>query len=456
MNARFARLLVGLIFVAAVLAAAPIAKAADFRGGDRVVIGPNQVINDDLYVAASEIQIDGTVKGDVYAFGQTVTINGTVEHDVIAAASTIVLNGTVGDTARVGGQTIIFGDNAKITRSALVGGFALETKSNSIVGSDLLIGAYQALLAGTVQRDVIAGSYGIQLNGIVGRNVRVSVADSNAGPSPAFYMPPASVPVPFVPAGLTIVPSAKIGGDLVYESQQPISVPQGATVSGPVVHQTPVPSERRELTLAEQQALQTQQATEWWLNQLRRFVVLLVLGLVALWLLPKWIAVLADFIQTRPVGSLGRGALLLLAIVLAPMVIALVVILLAIVFGLLTLGDLAGLAISAGIVMVGVLLFLFFIFTAYAAPVVVSYLGGRMILERVQAEWAKNRFVALVVGLILLTLLALIPIVNVIVGIVVSLLALGALVLWVAPRLARPAATQQKSLGVQPAALGAS
>jgi hypothetical protein len=43
------------------------AQAADARGGDQVVIGRDEVINDDLYVAGNTVTIDGTVKGDVVA-----------------------------------------------------------------------------------------------------------------------------------------------------------------------------------------------------------------------------------------------------------------------------------------------------------------------------------------------------------------------------------------------------
>src|SRR5690606_14682587 len=141
----------------------PAAYAADFRGGDRVVIAADQVINDDLYVSGNEIVIDGTVKGDVYAIGQTITINGTVDYDVIAAAQTLTINGKVGSDARLAAQAIILGENAEIARSLLSAAFSLETRPNSRIGNDLLFAAYQALLAGTVGKDVVAGANGIEL-----------------------------------------------------------------------------------------------------------------------------------------------------------------------------------------------------------------------------------------------------------------------------------------------------
>jgi hypothetical protein len=38
--------------------------AVNTRSGDRVVIGPNEAVDDDLYVVANEVVVDGTVRGD--------------------------------------------------------------------------------------------------------------------------------------------------------------------------------------------------------------------------------------------------------------------------------------------------------------------------------------------------------------------------------------------------------
>lgn len=430
---------IALCLVVLFTAAPPQAQAADIRSGDTIVIGADQVINDDLFVFGDAIVIDGTVKGDVYAFANTVTINGTVEHDVIGGGRTVTINGTVGDTVRVGGQSIIFGDKANIARSALVGGFGFETRPGSVVGGDLLFGAYRALLLGTVRHDVLAGASGIQINGTVGRNVRVSVGDeTSAGVSPTVFMP--DMTIPEVPPGLTIAPLAKIGGDLVYESVNPVNVQGGAQVTGPVVQQTPVPdpTDRRVPPTPEQiQQQQADRTTNFVLNELRRFVILLLVGLVVLWLLPKWIQGMAEFIQTKPLGSLGRGILMFVGYILATFSLLLAVVMLAIIFGILTLGSLAGASVLVGTVLFGILTVGYYVFVSYLAPLVVSYLGGHLLLGRVQATWAQNRFLQFIVGLILLSLISLIPILNWFVGVFVAIFALGALFFWAAPMFER-------------------
>lgn len=429
---------VALVFVLSAVIFVPAASAADIRGGERVVVAADQVINDDLYVSAQEIVIDGTVNGDVYAVAQTITINGTVAFDVNAAAQTLTINGKVGNSVRLAGQAITFGEKAEVTRSLLSAAFSLETKPGARIGNDLLFVAYQGLLAGDVSKDVIAAANGIELRGTVGRNMRVTVGDrSNSNFSPRMFMSDLPVSVPTVPAGLTIAPTAVIGGDLVYESQQAANVESGSQVTGPVVQQTPVPTARERtapVTPEAQQARQTQALVNSLLDHARRFVILLLLGLLAVWLLPKFVGALAQALGKNPLGSFGRGLLMIIGFLAALFVIALGTLLLALFFGLLTLGDLAGLTISTGIVVFGVLTFAYSVFVSYVAPIVVSFLIGHAILTRMQANATPNRFVAFLIGLVLLSLVSLIPFLNVLIGILVAVVALGALALWFGAR----------------------
>lgn len=70
-------LMLAVLLLVGLFAAVP-ARAAETRGGNQVVIGRNEIITDDLYVAGSSVTIDGIVKGDLVAFGSQITINGEV------------------------------------------------------------------------------------------------------------------------------------------------------------------------------------------------------------------------------------------------------------------------------------------------------------------------------------------------------------------------------------------
>ena len=110
------------------------AYAFDGRGGDKVIIGSGQVINDDLYAGANEFVLDGTVNGDTVAFGQIVTVNGTINGDLITAAQTVVVNGTVKGSVRMAGSVLFVGEKAKIGGDILGAGYSLEVRRGATVG----------------------------------------------------------------------------------------------------------------------------------------------------------------------------------------------------------------------------------------------------------------------------------------------------------------------------------
>src|SRR5262245_44602399 len=169
-----ALLLVGLFL-------APRAVAFEGRSGDRVIIGAGEVIDDDLYVAATNVTIDGTIKGDLVMAGQTLTLNGTVEGNLIAAGQSVIINGTVGDSARVAAQAVLVDSKAKIGRDLVFFGYSLETRNGSAITRDAFAGGYQALLGGAVGRDLKGALQGLELRGTIGRDVKIEVGAPGAG-----------------------------------------------------------------------------------------------------------------------------------------------------------------------------------------------------------------------------------------------------------------------------------
>ncbi|HEX9388807.1 MAG TPA: polymer-forming cytoskeletal protein, partial [Anaerolineales bacterium] len=126
------------------------AYAFDGRSGDKVVIEAGEVINDDLYIAAQEFVLDGTVNGDLIVFAQTVTINGKVDGDLMAAAQTVAVNGEVTGSIRMAGSVLLVGEKASIGTDVVSAGYSLESKQGSSIGQDLIYGGAQILLAGDV------------------------------------------------------------------------------------------------------------------------------------------------------------------------------------------------------------------------------------------------------------------------------------------------------------------
>jgi hypothetical protein len=79
------------------------AAAADFRGGDTILIGSDEVVDDDLSISAQNVTVNGTVNGNLFVVGNQVDINGAVNGSVFIAGELLRLNGPVAGSAYLAG-----------------------------------------------------------------------------------------------------------------------------------------------------------------------------------------------------------------------------------------------------------------------------------------------------------------------------------------------------------------
>ena len=184
---------------------------------------------------------------------------------------------------------------------------------------------------------------------------------------------------------------------------------------------------------------------------LQRLVGLLLVGLLLLWLTPAWVRRMAAGVESRPLPSLGWGLVAFVAFVAAMIAILVLAIALAIGFGYLTLGGLAGLIISVGLLSDAALVIGYIAFAGYIAVIIVAFMAGHWILQQAQPTWAERPLVPLALGLIVYVLLSAIPWLGTLISLLVTLLALGALWEWgrAAFRHLRPTSTPM--VGLQPA-----
>jgi cytoskeletal protein CcmA (bactofilin family) len=402
--------------------AVPGSWAAEVRGGDDVGVAAGEVVDDDLYLAGDEIVVAGTVRGDVVVAARKVTVTGTVEGDLIAAAQTVVVEGTVGDDARLAGQALLVRDGARIADDLVTGGYSLQTEAGSTVGGDVLLGGFQAELAGDVDGGVTAGAEGLALAGRIGGDVEASVSASGPEAAPFAWAPAADVPLPVVPSGLTLTDDARLEGDLSYEGGQEADIAPGAQIAGETTY--------RQITVPEDQDTAPAGPLALLLIGLRRFVTLLAVGLLALWLLPRTVDGAATTLRTRPWLSLGWGVLAVAGAVAAVVAVLLVSILLAVLLGWLTLGALAAAVVATGVVLDIVLVLALVLGLTLLAPVVVGFMGGGLMLRDPVPTAFGKRVLALALGLLVYVLLRAVPFVGPVVGLVVALLGVGALVVW--------------------------
>ena len=115
------------------------------------VLNSDQTVDEDLYVVADDIKIDGVIDGDVILVGDSVQLNGTITGDAYILGTTINID------SNVYGNLFVFGNNTKIE--------GLVTDNTYIVSSYL---DYQA----DTQKDALAIFLDGTLKGSVGDDLR--------------------------------------------------------------------------------------------------------------------------------------------------------------------------------------------------------------------------------------------------------------------------------------------
>jgi cytoskeletal protein CcmA (bactofilin family) len=439
-------LVVGLLMLASLVLATP-ALAADIRTNDVIVI--DEDVNDDLYLFAGSITVNGTVHGDLIAAGGDITLNGTVDGDLWAAGGRVHINGTVTDDARIAGSDLKLGPEADVGDDLFAAGFGLGCDSGSAIAGDVYVAGYQALLGGEITGDVNAALGGLEVSGHVVGDVKAEVSE----PDPEFEqysmfmrMNP-YFPERLIAPGLSIKEDARIDGELTYTSPVTVQIPEGA-VSGPIVYQTPVPepSEAPEVEVPEVPAGAITAASilgwfvRWIVGMVQTFMSLLIIGVLMLWLVPKWLKEAALHWKQKPLHSLGWGAAALGAFLVAVPALLVVMIILDIAVGLVTLGGLVGPITSIVMVLEGILTVGFWTIAVYITKVVFCYLIGWLILKRPAPAWVDRvmGLIPLLIGIAIFTLLRSIPFLGAFFSLLVTIFGLGAMWLLAWVRIYKP------------------
>jgi hypothetical protein len=266
------------VMAIALMAFTGAASAATWRSANTVNIAKGIVIDDDLYVGAGNITIDGDVTGNLFIGGGNVTVNGNIGGSVYASAGTVVFNGkAAGDLIAAGGQVTL---NGSVEKNIIACGGTISVGAK--VGLDVLAAGGTISVDSPVGRDVLGSGGTINLNAPVGRNA--------------------------VLATDTMKITGPIEGNLNYYATKQMDVASG-TVKGKVeYHQTAQQTQNRNNNSAGSSMAAFMFGVFWF------FVMLigrLIIGALFAGVTPKAAIFTADAIKTRPWASLGIGALVL-------------------------------------------------------------------------------------------------------------------------------------------------
>jgi len=338
--------------VASLCLLAAASAEAGTRQDTAVTLGAGERISEDLYVAGGTVAIEGTVDGDLIVAAGELRITGEVTGDVFFVGGRARLIGPVRGSVRgVGGQLDVEG---LVEDDVAFAGGAVDVGRFGSVGRDLLAAAGAATMRGEVWRDVRAAAGRLAVDGFVGGGVQGQLGQ------------------------LTLGEAARVFGGVKIASDSDIVREPGAQVVGRI-EKAPLPVAARSNT------------GMGFIGWLRSLVSLLAVS--ALWLMffPGFSRRAMATLRERTAESLGFGVLALLA---APLLAAAVF-----VTGVLV----GGWWLSA--VVLGALM----VAAAIAAPLVGHFIG----------EWltkplrrAGNEPLRQVIGLVVLTALAAVPVLG--------------------------------------------
>ena len=387
-----------------------------------------EVIDDDLFIGGERVVVDGTVNGNLFAAGNEVIVNGTVKGSLFAAGQSLIVNGQVEGSVYGGASTLAVGSAATVGRNLVFGGYSLDVSRGSVVERDLLVAGYQATLAGDVGRDVRAALGAVELSGGVGRDVKVEVGSpSEDGSIPRVYSPPGTTRA--LAPGLRIMKEASIGGQLTYTSDQEQAQAIEAAPESGVVYKTPAPGTRAQIGVQRDSKTLVRRVWRWFLARAREFLSLLVLGALALWLLPDLLEGTAARAEVEPLPSLGWGLVTWIGGYVGAGVAAVIVVLVGIFLGVITLGGLASAVLGIGFSSLGLAFTLFVLLVSYGSKLVTALMVGRRIISGLSPKANITTVGAGLLGIVLYVALRAIPILGVLVSIVVTCMGLGAMAL---------------------------
>src|SRR5262245_993145 len=397
------------------------ARGAEIRSGEKVVIGKDETIKDDLYVFGQSVTIDGTVEGDVIAFAQQVTVNGRVEGHVMAAGETVEVTGEAGG-ARIAGKVLKLGPKAKLDGDLLAAGLSLECEKESVVSGDALFAGYQAKLAGQISDDLRGGMANCRLEGMIGGDVNVEVGGNKDAPPASTFGPPSAVAMPNVPGGLTIGDTAQIDGDLKYQSSLEAKIDPGARISGEVEQRKPEPKAKGGPPAPPRNPIVNKT-----FSRLKHAACVAIVGLIAVLLFPRWSTAVADTIRTRPGAAFMSGLVGFTAFIAFLVVTIFVIVVAAVLLAGVRLTELVPMVIVGGIVSYAAVIVAFWLLAAFLAEALAGLAVGRM---AVRDQGLGARLVALILGVVVIVLILSVPILGSALGFFILIFALGSVGLW--------------------------
>ncbi|MHB8831371.1 MAG: bactofilin family protein [Patescibacteria group bacterium] len=227
------------------------ALAAEFKSGQMVNISAADKINGDLYAAANDVSIDNNLPGDAFLAGSIIRVSGSVGQSLMAAGSMVNVMGPVGHALRVAGSQVTIGST--VEGDVMAAGGMVYILPSAVIKGDLYLASGSAIIEGKVMGNIKATGGEVALRGEVGKDVYVESE------------------------GLALGPQAKLDGKLTYKAPKEATMADGSKVAGGVDFKKVEKSERGQIK-AEKREINWQWILVWFLGMLAISLVAAYLG----------------------------------------------------------------------------------------------------------------------------------------------------------------------------------
>lgn len=205
----------GIILLIATLALPLAAGASTYRAGLNVEIGQIDPLDGNLYISATEVGFDANAPADVYIAALAANVDGTIDGSLnLLAGHTDVRADIANSLSIAGGSVTVHGD---VGGDLLIAGGNVTLTEQSVVEGDVIVTGGKLRVEGLVRGTVYGSALIVQHGGTVDGDMELQASR-------------------FILDG-----SARVNGDIRYQSPVGAEVAQRAQVTGTIDHTDATP-----------------------------------------------------------------------------------------------------------------------------------------------------------------------------------------------------------------------
>ena len=366
-----------IFFALAVLLAIPAVALAEHDEKPRqVIIGENEEIPGDFLDAGGLVDIAGKINGDVMLAGAELDFSGESAGDLLLAGANANVSGTVAADARIAACDVII--TGKIQRNLSAIGCNLRLNKESVVSGNAYLAGANLIVKGQINGDLKIAASRVILAGPVEGDVLVYAKE------------------------IELLKDVTIKGNFTYYSSEEATIAEEAQIMG-VVNKHLSPKES-----AERGLLKMFPAGALFIFLLWRILATLIVAWVAWKIFPGKIQAALDAFSESFWKKIGIG---LVAVIVVPVGILIAII------------SLVGIPL-------GLIALAFYLTSLYLGMVLGVLLFGRWLREfaRVGERASGFPYVTYFFGIVVISVISLVPVFGPLISFLVWLWGMGALV----------------------------